>query len=94
MKERLVILSVVGAAIAMALTGITESGASDHADGPQMLVDKASDITDLDTFMRPEDDGSGGFRPSSHLVLVATFDPGQLQDCPSRGSPISFGFVV
>src|SRR5689334_12809021 len=49
--------------------------AADHLDAPLAVADPASDITDVYAFMRPEPDGSGGYLPSTHLVMVMNVMP-------------------
>ena len=60
--------------LAVALSALT-SHAFDHVDGPQAVIDPATDIADLYAFMRPETGDGGAYKPSSHIVLVATFEP-------------------
>ena len=70
---------LVVAAFPLVVAGLTirsSSSAFDHADAPQTVIDNQADIADVYSFMRPEPDGSGGFLPSRHLILVMTFAPG------------------
>jgi hypothetical protein len=69
-RALLTALPILGVAF-VALT----SRAFDHADGPQAAIDPATDIADVYAFMRPEQGDAGAYAASSHIVLVATFEP-------------------
>lgn len=75
--RRAVSWTVTGAAIGavVIMAGGRASRASDHEDGPSVLIDPAADITDVFAFVKPVAADGGGFAPSDRLVAAMTVYP-------------------
>jgi hypothetical protein len=62
--------------ISLGLVSLRPSFAFDHADTPATAYDNIADIAEVYAFMRPNALADGGQAPSTHLVVVMTFAPG------------------
>ncbi|MBP9112027.1 MAG: DUF4331 family protein [Polyangiaceae bacterium] len=71
MKTKLMFAGATIAALGAIAFSVKTGNAFDHQDTPQVAFDRAADITDVYSFMRPN-----GESASNHLVLVMNTMPG------------------